>query len=207
MAALCAADVTIYNRTVAKAQQLAHEFNCNFQPLTQLKTLDAKLVINCTSIGMHPAIDASPLPSELIKKDMTIFDTVYNPTLTKLLQNAQQAGATTINGQTMFINQAAEQFKLMKPTAAIVNTSRGPLIDEVALATALKNNEIACAGIDVFATEPLDPNSELRKIENITLSDHAAWYSEEGMIELKTRAAQNVAKTLTTGTPNYPVKL
>lgn len=102
---------------------------------------------------------------------------------------------------------STEQFKLMKPTAAIVNTSRGPLIDQDALAVALKNNEIACAAIDVFASEPLDPDSELRKLDNITLSDHAAWYSEDSMIELKTRAAQNVVQTLTTGKPNHPVEL
>lgn len=100
-----------------------------------------------------------------------------------------------------------EQFKLMKPTAGIINTSRGPLIDEDALARALKSNEIACAGIDVFATEPLDANSELRQLENITLSDHAGWYSEEAMAQLKTETAKNVAQTLTTGKPNHPVAI
>lgn len=101
----------------------------------------------------------------------------------------------------------AEQFKLMKPGAAVINTSRGPLVDEEALYEALKTGEIACAGIDVFCSEPLDADSPLRELENITLSDHAGWYSEESMVELKTEAANNIAHTLTTGKPKYPVEL
>ena len=102
---------------------------------------------------------------------------------------------------------AAAQFELMKPTAALINTSRGPLVDEKDLAAALKANKIACAALDVFANEPLEADSELRTIENITLTDHAGWYSEESMVELKTEAANNIAHTLTTGKPKYPVKL
>lgn len=101
----------------------------------------------------------------------------------------------------------AEQFALMKKTAVIINTSRGPLLDENALLDALKNETIACAGLDVFQTEPLDPDSELRNLDNVTLTDHAGWFSVESMVELKTKAAQNIADTLTTGKPKYPVKI
>lgn len=101
----------------------------------------------------------------------------------------------------------AKQFELMKPTAILVNTSRGPLIDEAALIDALKSGQIACAGLDVFCTEPLAADSELRKLDNVTLTDHASWYSVEGMIELKTKAAQNIADALVKGSPTYPVKI
>ncbi|HUT58480.1 MAG TPA: C-terminal binding protein [Phycisphaerae bacterium] len=101
----------------------------------------------------------------------------------------------------------AAQFAVMKPTAILVNTSRGPLVDEAALIDALKTGKIACAGLDVFTTEPLPADSELRTIENVTLTDHAGWYSVESMVELKTKAAQNVADALTKGAPTYPVKL
>ena len=100
-----------------------------------------------------------------------------------------------------------KQFELTKPTAMLVNTSRGPLVDEAALVEALKSGKIACAGLDVFATEPLDEASELRNLENVTLTDHAGWYSVESMVELKTKAARNVADALTNGEPTYPVKL
>jgi len=101
----------------------------------------------------------------------------------------------------------AKQFSLMKKTAIIVNTSRGPLIDETAIVDALKAGKIACAGLDLFATEPLSMDSELRKLDNVTLTDHAGWYSEEAMVDLKTKAAQNIVDTLTTGKPKYLVKV
>jgi 3-dehydroquinate dehydratase/shikimate dehydrogenase len=106
------AKIKIYNRTVERAQRLAAEFGCEFAPLDDLASLNAKLVINCTSIGMHPNVDQSPVPKEYIKKGMAVFDTVYNPAQTLLLKQAKQAGAKTIDGLSMFINQALAQFKL-----------------------------------------------------------------------------------------------
>jgi 3-dehydroquinate dehydratase/shikimate dehydrogenase len=106
------AKIKIYNRTVKKAESLAAEFDCDFAGLDELPKLDTKLIINCTSIGMHPDTDASILPKEYIKKDMIVFDSVYNPAETLLLKQAKEAGAKTIDGLLMFINQAAAQFKL-----------------------------------------------------------------------------------------------
>jgi len=101
----------------------------------------------------------------------------------------------------------AKQFKAMKESAILVNTSRGPLVDEDALVDALKTGQIACAGLDVFATEPLASESKLRELDNVTLTDHAGWYSEESMVELKTKAARNIADAITKGTPTYPVNI
>ncbi|MBN2456698.1 MAG: shikimate dehydrogenase [Sedimentisphaerales bacterium] len=114
VAALTNADakIKIYNRTLKKAEKLAQEFNCDFAPLDNLPGIDAKLLINCTSIGMHPNVDETPLPKKCLREDMAIFDTVYNPAETLLLRQAKQAGAKTITGLSMFINQAAAQFKL-----------------------------------------------------------------------------------------------
>ncbi len=105
------AKVKIYNRTIERAEKLAGEFGCVFGPLAELENINAKLVINCTSIGMHPKVDATPLPKHCISEDMTVFDTVYNPLETLLLKNAKEAGAKTIDGMTMFVNQALAQFK------------------------------------------------------------------------------------------------
>jgi len=106
------AKIKIYNRTVKKAKKLAAEFGCDFAGLNDLQNLQAKLLINCTSIGMYPDTDATPLPKECLKKDMAVFDTVYNPAETLLLKQAKAAGAKTIDGLLMFINQACTQFKL-----------------------------------------------------------------------------------------------
>ena len=118
VAGLCdvAAKVKVYNRTVSKAQGLAKEFGCSYSELSGLKNLDADLVVNCTSIGMSPNVDASPVPAGLIKKEMTVFDTVYNPVETLLLKQAADAGAKTIDGVSMFIGQAMAQFKLFTGT-------------------------------------------------------------------------------------------
>jgi len=99
------------------------------------------------------------------------------------------------------------QFDLMKETAIIINTSRGPLINEKALIDALENNKIACAGLDVLETEPLPADSKLKKLDNVTFTDHTGWYSVESMTELKTKAAQNIACTLVNGKPKYMVEI
>jgi len=106
------ARVTIYNRTVERAKELAAEFGCAFAGLDKLSTLNARLLVNCTSIGMHPNIDATPVPTEYLKPDMMVFDTVYNPAETLLLKQAGEKGTRTIDGIAMFVNQAAAQFHL-----------------------------------------------------------------------------------------------
>jgi 3-dehydroquinate dehydratase/shikimate dehydrogenase len=106
------AKITIYNRTVEKGKKLAAEFNCDFAPLDDLPSLKAKLLVNCTSIGMKPDTDVTPVPKKFLKRDMAVFDTVYNPPQTLLLEQAKEKGAKAIDGLTMFINQAAAQFKL-----------------------------------------------------------------------------------------------
>ena len=99
----------------------------------------------------------------------------------------------------------ASEIASMRPTAILINTSRGSVVDEAALIDALRTKRIACAGLDVFETEPPASGSPLRTLDNVILSDHAAWYSEESMAELKTKAAQNVVAALTTGKPIHSV--
>ncbi|MGQ9661669.1 MAG: C-terminal binding protein [Kiritimatiellia bacterium] len=99
----------------------------------------------------------------------------------------------------------ADQFALMKNTAILINTSRGPVVDEKALIEALKRGRIACAGLDVFEHEPIEPDNELLRLENVTLTDHAGWYSEEAMVQLKTSAARNVATVLQGEKPRHCV--
>lgn len=105
------AKVTIYNRTVSRAKKLAKEFTCKHAELDELQDTDAEIIVNCTSIGMHPDVDASPVPDEIIKPEMTVFDTVYNPPVTKLLKQAENACAKTVSGVDMFVYQAMAQYK------------------------------------------------------------------------------------------------
>ena len=94
-----------------------------------------------------------------------------------------------------------QRLKLMKPTAIIINTARGGIVDEEALAEALRSEEISYAALDVFETEPLAAESPLRTLENIILTDHHAYYTEESLVELKTKAALRVRAVLEGGIP------
>lgn len=96
-------------------------------------------------------------------------------------------------------------FSKMKPTAIFINTSRGAIVDEKALYRALKEGWIDSAGLDVFEQEPVNRDNPLLTLENITLSGHVGFYTEESILELKTKAAQNVAEVLLGRKPLYPV--
>ncbi len=96
-------------------------------------------------------------------------------------------------------------FQAMKPTAMVINTSRGPLVDESALHRALSDGWIDSAGLDVFENEPVTRDNPLLGLENITVSGHTGFYTEESLQELKTKAAENVKAVLAGGKPNYPV--
>ncbi|MEO9175469.1 MAG: C-terminal binding protein, partial [Gaiellales bacterium] len=80
--------------------------------------------------------------------------------------------------------------------AYLVNTCRGGLIDELALARALGDGSLGGAGLDVFETEPLPADHPLRQTPNVVLTPHAAWYSPQSLEELPIRAAQNVVDFL-----------
>ncbi len=97
------------------------------------------------------------------------------------------------------------EFGLVKPGAVWVNTARGAIFDETALADALKRGRLAYAGLDVFSTEPLPADSPFRSFDNVVLSDHFGYYSEESIVDLKTKAAQNVVEVLSGRPPSYPV--
>lgn len=91
--------------------------------------------------------------------------------------------------------------RLMKPTAYVINTARGPLVDALALARALRENWIAGAGLDVTEPEPIPADHPLIGLPNCLLTPHAAYYSEESFVDLKTLAAQEVVRVLRTGEP------
>jgi len=101
----------------------------------------------------------------------------------------------------------AQTFAKMKAGALLVNTARGPLIDEPALVAALKAGQIGGAALDVVATEPLPKNSPLIGHDDIILSPHTAFYSEEALVELQTKCASDVARVLSGEPPVYPVTM
>ncbi len=87
-----------------------------------------------------------------------------------------------------------DELRMMKPGAIVVNTSRGPVVDTIAVAGALADGRLAGAGIDVFEEEPLPPDHPLRTTPNTILTPHVAWYSEESTLALKRGVAEEVAR-------------
>nr|WP_325302125.1 C-terminal binding protein [uncultured Dysosmobacter sp.] len=87
-------------------------------------------------------------------------------------------------------------FKKMKKSAIFVNTARGGLVDEDALIEALRTGEIAGAALDVLTEEGIDKEAPLQKFDNVIITPHAAWYSEQAFYTLLTSAAHEVVRAL-----------
>ena len=134
---------------------------------------------------------------------------VVDPLLTD--KQASQAGVTRVNLDTLcreadFISLHAPltpdthhligeaELAKMKPSAVLVNTSRGGLIDEQALINALLQQRIFAAGLDVFESEPLSAKSPLLQMDNTLCTDHTAWFTEESVVEFQSKAAHEVRR-------------
>ena len=100
----------------------------------------------------------------------------------------------------------AEVFRKMKKGALLINTARGPLVDETALIAALDSGQLGGAALDVVTSEPLAKDSKLLGRDNVILTPHTAFYSVEALNELQTKCATDVARVLSGEPPVYPVK-
>jgi 3-dehydroquinate dehydratase/shikimate dehydrogenase len=106
------ADITLVNRTEARARKLAQELECNYRRFEDVAKIDGEVIINTTSVGMYPKTDAIPVSPEVFRPGMWAFDIVYNPLQTRFLTEAEQRGCHTLDGLRMFLYQAAQQFEL-----------------------------------------------------------------------------------------------
>ena len=126
-------------------------------------------------------------------------------TLNELLSNSDIISIhTPLNKETYhLINE--DSIKKMKDGVFIINTSRGGLIDEIALFDGLKSAKIAGAGLDVLEyNDEIDyPKSPLVKLDNVIITSHTSWYSEDAVYELQIKTAKNVYKMLSEGKPLY----
>lgn len=157
-------------------------------------------IVGLGRIGRAVAALAAPL-------GLTIF--TYDPYVTR--RAASDAGAMLMDYRTL-LGQADvvtfhtpltketdhllgdAEIRLMKPGAIVINTSRGPVVDTVALARALEEGRLAGAALDVFEREPLSADHPLRTAPNTILTPHVAWYSEESMYDLRRGVAEEVAR-------------
>ncbi len=101
----------IYNRTAARAARLAADVGCRWATLDALPKAEFDILVNSTSVGMHPNTEATPVPDGVLREGAVVFDAVYNPVWTRLLRDAKEAGCRIVTGLEMFVNQAVQQFK------------------------------------------------------------------------------------------------
>jgi D-3-phosphoglycerate dehydrogenase len=99
----------------------------------------------------------------------------------------------------------AQAFALMKPTAIVINTARGGLIDEDALLTAIQSGQIAGAALDVLVVEPPSPDHPLLHEPRVMITPHTGWYSEDANYDVRVRAIEEVVRVLRGERPRCPV--
>ncbi len=113
-------------------------------------------------------------------------------TLPELLERSDYVSVhTPLNPETHHLIGPAE-LERMKPTAYLINTSRGPVVDQDALVAALDAGQIAGAGLDVFEREPLEAESPLARMENVVLMPHSASYSDQSFEGMRRRVGETV---------------
>ena len=124
------ARVIIANRDFERARSLAADVGCDAATLTALQAgaISGDVLVNCTSLGMHPNVDTTPVPATVLCNFRLVFDSVYTPLETRLLREARQHGVGTVTGLEMFIGQAVEQFHLFTGRPAPVEVMRSALI-------------------------------------------------------------------------------
>ena len=98
-----------------------------------------------------------------------------------------------------------DAFGRMKSEALLINTARGPLVDDQALAEALDDGQISGAALDVVPVEPIPADSPLLNRDDVIITPHTAFYSVDALVDLQTKAAEDVVSVLNGQTPKYPV--
>jgi D-3-phosphoglycerate dehydrogenase len=155
-------------------------------------------VVGLGRIGSQVAAQATALGFQVIGHDPYAAPdgVVRRASLEDLLRSAHLVTLhASLTAETRHLI-GSDTIELMRPGALLVNTCRGGLIDEDAVAAALREGRLGGAALDVFETEPLPALSPLRSLPNVLLSPHAAWYSAASLTALPVQAAQQVVEFL-----------
>jgi D-3-phosphoglycerate dehydrogenase len=125
--------------------------------------------------------------------------------LEKLLEEADfVCVCCNLNDETHHLINAP-RLAMMKRSAYLVNVARGPIVDQQALTTCLKEGQIAGAGLDVFEQEPIDPHDPLLKLDNVVLSPHALCWTDECFLGNGRSACQSIVDVAAGRVPQHAV--
>jgi shikimate dehydrogenase len=123
------ARVTLTDLDTDRAKALAGELDAETCPPDAACDVPCDLLLNCTPVGMHPKTDVSPVPADVLREEMVVYDAVYNPAETRLLREAREAGCRTVSGLDHFVRQGVEQFELWTGRPAPVETMRQVVVE------------------------------------------------------------------------------
>lgn len=157
-------------------------------------------IIGCGNIGRMVALKAKVFGLNIIGYDPHVDTKLTDAagiTLKSLQEILKESDYFTLHPflwHETFHILSEKEFKMMKPTAYVINTSRGPVIDQKALIKALQEKWISGAGIDVFEKEPIDLDDPLLKMDNVILTPHTAFYSDASDKRVRTCVAQEAAR-------------
>ncbi len=160
-------------------------------------------IVGCGNIGRMVARKAKCFGLEIVGCDPYLDSTVARDAGIKLLSLAELMKTsdyvtlhTPLNRETHHLI-GEKELRMMKPMAFLVNTSRGPVVDEEALVKALRERWIAGAGLDVMETEPPEASNPLLTMDNVVVTPHAAYYSDESVVRMRRRVGLEAARVLT----------
>ncbi|MGQ9572130.1 MAG: C-terminal binding protein [Dehalococcoidia bacterium] len=159
-------------------------------------------IVGLGYIGRALARKAQALSLEVVAYDPYVDPKLAeqgNVRLVSLRELLEQSDYVSVNapltGETHHLI-GAKELALMKPTAVLINTARGALVDEEALVEALRAGRIAAAGLDVFEKEPLPADSPLLALDNVVLTPHSAGYSEASVKRVRVEVGKAAADVL-----------
>jgi D-3-phosphoglycerate dehydrogenase / 2-oxoglutarate reductase len=170
-------------------------------PVPRLSTLTLGIV-GLGRIGRRVARRMAPFMGRIIANDPYVEQAVADEFgvslvgLDELLADADLVSLhTPLTAETRHLI-GPTQLARMKPGAFLINTSRGPVVDEAALIQALRSKRLAGAALDVMELEPLLPDSPLRELDNVVLTPHFAYYSEQAIEAMRDCVTHSVADVL-----------
>jgi D-3-phosphoglycerate dehydrogenase len=168
-------------------------------------------IIGCGDIGRMTAKKAQCFGLRVLGNDPYVDKSLVNEyeitlmSLPRVLKESDFVSIhTPLDKQTWHLIGEAE-LKQMKPTAYLINTARGAIIDEATLIKALQEKWIAGAALDVFEKEPIDPENPLLKMDNVVAIPHTASFSDEALEMQPINPAQELARILSGQCPLNPV--
>jgi D-3-phosphoglycerate dehydrogenase len=202
-------------RRLVSSHQAIRGGTWNYQSALGTPRLRGKTLglVGCGRIGSAAALRAKALGLDVVFYDPYLrqgmdkalgIRRVYR--LEELLEQSHFVSLHCYLDQTNFHLMSGETIARMRPGAMLINTARGPLVDESALLAALDSGHLAGAALDVVEREPLS-NERLRQHPNVLLTPHTAFYSVEGYTELRTKTAEEIRRILLGEPPRNAVNV